>query len=411
MAPTRFEKVLATGLAVPIARAGDRSTRHSKNDEEYARKLLKDAFQRLNNNPGLRLVAPDGAVTYSDPILAIASSWGSIAEEISSAAVEGADLTNASIWKWAITGVQAWVNRRDDGMAELAARVPSGPLSITKDTVRIGIVGDAGYRGVPQQNVIFMMREVHERKPFDLIIHLGDTYFSAGEAEVLRHLLVPFNVFEAPFFTLCGNHDLYHGTSGYLAALKILKQPGRYFLINTPHWRIAALDTSFGSARVLRNDGCLDKAQIEWLQDLLVKRSGKDLILLSHHFIISGWDEPAQSLSSQLGRFVRDRVFAWYWGHEHRCAYYDRGAWGFYGASVGNGAFLEPWTPPTRPDVPVAWYDGAKRCSCSGIRKNTYWPHGFMQIELSKAKLKETYYLEGGYSHSRVLNKGQPAAA
>jgi predicted phosphodiesterase len=396
----RFEKVLAKGLAVSIGAAG-KTQRTSKPKD--AHQLLHEAYGRLKDHPELRRVAPDGAVTYSDPILAVAASWGAIAEDIATASVEGDDLTESSIWRWAVTGVQAWINRGDKGMSELAARVPTRTLNINKDVARIAVVGDAGYRGVPQQRVILMIREIHERSPFDLIVHLGDTYFSAGEQEVLRHLLVPFSAISAPLVTLCGNHDLYHGPDGYLAALKVLKQPGRFFLIKTPHWRIAALDTSFGSARALRNDGKLDAVQLEWLNDLLVAKTKGDLILMSHHFIISGWDEPAKSLRLQLERLVRGRVFAWYWGHEHRCAYYDKGKWGFYGASIGNGAFLEKWSDAARTDTPATWHGGETRCSCSGIQENVYWPHGFVEIELRENRVTETYHLEGCETHVREL--------
>jgi hypothetical protein len=399
---SRFEEVLAKAEAVSVGTAGLGRTSKAKD----ARRLLNEAYRRLKEHPELRREAPDGAVTYSDPILAIAASWGKVAEDIATAAVEGDDLTESSILRWAVIGVEAWINRGDKGMSELAARVPKGALKIDKDVARIAVVGDAGYRGIPQQQVIFMIREVHEKNPFDLIVHLGDVYFSAGEAEVLRHLLVPFGAIDAPLVTLCGNHDLYHGPDGYLAALNVLKQPGRFFLIKTPHWRIAALDTSFGSARALRNDGKLDKVQLEWLTELLAAKTKGDLILMSHHFIVSGWDTPAKSLSLQLGKLARDQVFAWYWGHEHRCACYDnKGKWGFYGASVGNGAFLEKWTALPKTKTPASWYGGEVRCSCSGIKSGTYWPHGFLELELQKGGVTETYHLDNGDCYVRNLER------
>jgi hypothetical protein len=206
-------------------------------------------------------------------------------------------------------------------------------------------------------------------------------------------------------YTLCGNHDLYHGPEAYLAALKVLRQPGRFFLIKTPHWRIAALDTSLGSARAARDDGKLDDTQFEWLKEQLADKRKGDLILMSHHFIISGWDTPAKSLRGQLAKLARDHVFAWYWGHEHRCACYDKGTWGFYGASVGNGAFLQEWTKPSDATMPATWSGGDSRCSCSEITPDLYWPHGFLELELSKDKIEETYHLDDGTSHLRVLTR------
>jgi hypothetical protein len=403
-----FEEVMREGLSIPVgtaaraSRTARKPPKRVRASEDAARELLADAFRRLDENPGLRRLAPDGAIAYSDPVLSVAAMWCSVAEQVGAAAA-GDDLKKSSMWKWAIVGIQAWLNRSDKGLKELAARTPKRSRRIDKESARIAVVGDAGYSGVAQQRVIFSIREIHERKPFDLVVHLGDIYFSAGEAEVLRHLLVPFSYIDAPLVTLCGNHDLYHGPNGYLAALKLLKQEGRYFLIETPHWRIAALDTSLGAARILRDDGQLDKAQLDWLDEILLADSERPLILMSHHFMISGWDAPSEPLRAQLAQRVSNRVFAWYWGHEHRCACYDRGTWGFHGASVGNGAFLEPWSAPTRPRIIPLWYGKTTRCSCAGIRPNTYFPHGFLELELAPHLLKETYYLEGTKSHSRDL--------
>jgi hypothetical protein len=202
----RFEKVLARAEAVGIgtaaAGASSKKTETVSTGKKDARALLSEAYQRLKDHPEIRRVAPDGKVTYSDPVLAIASSWATLAEDFGTASVEGADLTEAQIHRWALIAVQAWINRGDKGMGALTARVPKAPLTFDKDIVRIAVVGDAGYRGVPQSQVIFMIQEIHAKAPFDLIIHLGDVYFAAGEREMLRHLLVPFSVIKAAC-TLC----------------------------------------------------------------------------------------------------------------------------------------------------------------------------------------------------------------
>jgi hypothetical protein len=126
-------------------------------------------------------------------------------------------------------------------------------------------------------------------------------------------------------------------------------------------------------------------------------------VLVSHHFIVSGWDEPSKPLARQLGKLARDGVFAWYWGHEHRCALYDRGSWGFYGASVGHGAFLEQFSAATRHVHPAVWHSGTVRCSCPGIQQNTYWPHGFAELEFESDALIETMHLENDVPKKRVL--------
>ena len=78
-------------------------------------------------------------------------------------------------------------------------------------------------------------------------------------------------------FTLVGNHDLYYGGAGFDFALNMLQQPGRYFLIESPHWRIACLDTSLGVAHIAGDDARLDNKQLEWFDSILAKRDARPI--------------------------------------------------------------------------------------------------------------------------------------
>src|SRR5947209_16125671 len=251
-----------------------------------------------------------------------------------------------------------------------------------------------------------MIQERHGSNRFDAVVHLGDTYFAGSEEEMLKHFLVPFSPLKndsVRVVTLCGNHDLYYGPGGYNAALSILGQPGRYFLIETPDWRIACLDTALGAERILRGDAILDEGQLEWLNRVIAAGDKKPLILMSHHYIISSWERSPDSLVTQLRDIVRDKVFAWYWGHEHCCATYDKGSHGFYGACVGNGAFLEKRSEPDDPSTPaLSWY-AIGNCGCYETGRKHYWPHGFLELQLEPGRLVENYHLENNESHPREL--------
>jgi hypothetical protein len=391
-----FEGVLRAGAAVPFGSAAA--------DDTSAREAIEQALRRLEQQPDVRCLAPDGAETYNDPVLAVAFAWAMAASEAVgiAAAPTGSDLRTASLFKWALVGVKMWLNRGAAAFNDLAARIPSQALCINKETVRIAVVGDAGYRGVPQDNVLFMIKAAHQRESFDLLIHLGDTYFAGSEAEIVRHLLAPFGEVDVRLVALCGNHDLYHGPAGYTAALKSIKQLGRFLMIETPHWRIAGLDTALGSAGQFGDDGSLDDVQLQWLDGHLLSESPKKLVLMSHHFIVSGWEPPAKTLLMQLKERVRGRVFAWYWGHEHRCVTYDPDDGGFYGACIGNGAFLEKWSAPRRDCTAPTWY-ASHRCSCIKPKGSDYWPHGFLELELGPHGIKEIYHLEGGHTYKREL--------
>jgi hypothetical protein len=366
--------------------------------------VLKAAQRRLVLNPALRSLAPDGRIAYGDPVLSVAHYWAETAAAgVGAAAVEGDDLRESWSLRWMLAGVRDWLNRNAREFRDLAARVPTRALRIEKPVARIAVLGDAGYRGEPQAKVLRGIARRHAESPFDLVVHLGDTYFAGAPGDFLIHLLAPLRGLGIPFVTLCGNHDLYSGPVGFLATLDVIgDQPGRFFLIETPAWRIACLDTAFGAARWLRNDGTLDKAQLAWLDRLLTAPDPRPLILMSHHYTVSGWEDPAASLNRQMKARSLERVFAWYWGHEHRAACYDRSKVGFYGACVGNGAFLEQVGPPEPFRAAPEWH-AKGRCTCLGDTASSWWPHGFLELELRASRIDETWRLEGDEIYRRTL--------
>jgi hypothetical protein len=363
---------------------------------------LRKAKERLDNDPTLFSGDPEGLYTYDDPVLAIAAflyqANSNIASVVSFARADGEELRNTAFWNWAKTGIHAWLTAGDRSYSLLGGRTPTRAIVVDKDKLRIAIVGDAGYRGVAQANVIHEIKQRHRLAPFDFIIHLGDVYFAGSGSEMLHNFLGPFMDIGPQVFTLLGNHDLYFGADGYAEALKVLKQPGRYFLVENQHWRIACLDTALAAERVLRNEGLLDPGQLAWL-DSLSFDDDKPLVLMSHHYIVSGWGHVSEHLNQQLSKYLK-RVFAWYWGHEHSCATYDKKDVGFYGACIGNGAFLERWREPNRQPKPT-WY-ARGRCACYDEREQ-FWPHGYLELELTPATITERYCLETGETYSRVL--------
>jgi hypothetical protein len=61
-------------------------------------------------------------------------------------------------------------------------------------------------------------------------------------------------------------------------------------------------------------------------------------VLLSHHQPFSLLDAQGPKLQVKLAKFLAGQnIFAWYWGHEHRCVVYDRHpVWNFFGRCVGH---------------------------------------------------------------------------
>lgn len=372
--------------------------------DELVLQELRLARER-QRDPDLFSGDPDGIFTYDDPVLAITAYLYHAHLQMTSvlgiAGKRGEALRNEAYWRWARVAVHIWLSRDDKSYQTLMGRVPRRAIKIAKEVVRIAVVGDAGYSGQTQANVLYAIRERHRTSPFDLLIHLGDIYFAGQDSEFLRHFLAPFREVGPRVLTLVGNHDLYFGGNAFLSALKVLRQPGRYFCIENPHWRVACLDTALYAETLLRNYGLLDDGQLSWLDEQLEADDAKSTILMSHHYIISGWGKSSGDLKRQIASRL-NKVFAWYWGHEHACATYDKKDVGFYGACIGNGAFLEPWTAPGGQPMPTWYAEG--RCSCYR-EQSKYWPHGYLEIELRPTKVIENYHLEGGESYERTLER------
>jgi hypothetical protein len=366
---------------------------------------LRRAKARQRRNPSLFSGDPDDVFTYDDRVLAVTAYLFQAHRQMSSvlglAGKQGEELRNESYWKWAKTAIQMLLSRNDKSYQTLMGMTPRESIKFDKEILRIAVVGDAGYRGQAQSNVIYSIRDRHRTNPFDLLIHLGDIYFAGQGDEVLHHFLAPFRSAGPRVLTLAGNHDLYVGADAFLSALEVLHQPGRYFSIENPHWRVACLDTASPAETLRRNWGLLDKGQINWLDEQLKTDDGKKTLLMSHHYIISAWEKSSDALKRQLASRL-NKIFAWYWGHEHGCAIYDRETVGFHGACVGNGAFMEVWKPPRRKPLPK-WY-AQGRCSCYH-EQSKFWPHGYLELELQPTKAVEKYHLESRETHIRTLER------
>lgn len=373
--------------------------------EEAVLMELRRAKARYKKDPSLFSGDPTDVFTYDDRVLAITAYLYQAHVQMSSvlglAGTEGEDLRNESYWKWAKTAIHMLLSRNDKSYQTLMGMTPRETIKIDKEVLRIAVTGDAGFRGQAQTNVIYNIRDRHRAAPFDLLIHLGDIYFAGQGDEVLHHFLAPFKSAGPRVLTLAGNHDLYVGGDAFLSALEVLQQPGRYFCVENPHWRIACLDTALPAETLRRNSGLLDKGQLNWLDKQLEAGDGKKTLLMSHHYIISGWEKPSAGLKRQMTSRL-NKIFAWYWGHEHSCAIYSKKVAGFYGACVGNGAFLELRKPRKRKPLPE-WY-AKGHCSCYRDRSK-FWPHGYLELELQPKRVVENYHLETGESYTRILKR------
>jgi hypothetical protein len=128
-------------------------------------------------------------------------------------------------------------------------------------SIRIALAGDWGTGTDVSQQVADSMGSVNP----ELTIHLGDVYYVGLENEVEQNCLganagsyqgVPWKWGSKGSFALNGNHEMYSGGNGYyndfLPKLGIptsqdKQQLASYFCLETPVWRILAIDTGYNS--------------------------------------------------------------------------------------------------------------------------------------------------------------------
>ncbi|HYV10998.1 MAG TPA: metallophosphoesterase [Pyrinomonadaceae bacterium] len=215
---------------------------------------------------------------------------------------------------------------------------------------RVAILGDwaTGMYGAP-----ISAKSIHnDPAGFNAVIHLGDIYYAGAEKEV-KNSFLPFwpRPQGAYLRALNANHEMLTGGHGYFNfVLPSFKQTASFFAFVNDYWILAGLDTAYAAKWNVFSDGKLTADQVSWLKYLVKLHKDKKLILFSHHYPFSlvGWHGRRKSLKPQksvlfrqLNDFLReDKIFAWYWGHEHRCLLYEKDMrGGYYGRCVGHGGF------------------------------------------------------------------------
>jgi hypothetical protein len=267
------------------------------------------------------------------------------------------------------------------------------------DNARIALFADwgTGLYGAPAIN-----KCIENLDRCDVVLHLGDTYYS-GEGDEIRDRLVG-NWPKRPAGTinrsLNGNHEMYSGGKGYFQALSsFFQQPASCFALQNSNWILICLDTAY-------NDFNLDEKQVAWVKGIVKAAGNRKLILFTHHQPFSQLDDQGPNLQIALADLLNtQRIHAWFWGHEHRLVLYDpHPTWGFKGRCIGHGGF-----PAFRDDLPDA--DGnvyqwlilpalpqAPRAQL--LDGPNFWipqdpegfsPHGFVVLDFDGGTVWETY--------------------
>ena len=173
-------------------------------------------------------------------------------------------------------------------------------------------------------------------KPVDLLLHLGDVYYSGTQGEVRSRFLDLWPKRTGAISRACNaNHEMYTGGEGYFRVLlPAFEQKASYFALQNDHWVLVGLDSAY-------TDHDLAGDQAAWLEKIVEKAGDRKVVVFSHHQPYSLFDSQGPKLVEKLGGLLgRRRLFAWYWGHEHRCVIFDRHpVWGLHGRCIGHGGY------------------------------------------------------------------------
>jgi len=269
----------------------------------------------------------------------------------------------------------------------------------------VAIVGDWG---TGQNAAKLVLRQIANKSP-DVVIHLGDIYYSGTQFEISNYFLQPWqqilnlgkNLDRIPTFTLAGNHDMYSGGLAYYNVIKRLGQPASYFCLRNADWQFVAMDTGYhdhNPAGAGSGATYLQDTEVAWITDKVNNAGGRRTVFLSHHQLFTAFDsidgnEVNLRLYSQLGALL-PKVSLWIWGHEHDFVVYGPYRNLARGCCLGHGAFPvgedELKSQPNYPDVPVE-----KDADGVDIRLGTtagLYNHGYAIIKLDGTAGKVSYY-------------------
>lgn len=257
---------------------------------------------------------------------------------------------------------------------------------------RVALLGDWG-TGQSEANLV--LGQIARKNP-DVVIHMGDIYYSATDFEVETYFYKlwksAFDLTKVATYTLAGNHDMFSGGAAYYKLLDQLGQPASYFCLRNDYWQFLAIDTGYYDGKPGGTDPTfLHDAEVAWLADKIQNRGTRRTVLLSHHQLFAAFEDICgkslnDKLNGQLAPLLPG-VDVWFWGHEHNLVVY-KPYMGVLARCIGHGAFPigldEIAVKPHYPEVPVE----PVRLGNNG----TFYSHGYVIIDLAGNHATVSYY-------------------
>ncbi|MBB3318712.1 hypothetical protein FHT77_004621 [Rhizobium sp. BK181] len=287
-------------------------------------------------------------------------------------------------------------------------------ISIAADA-SIALMADWGTGNNP---AFELLRAITDFDP-QVLIHLGDIYYSGTPHECRENFLAPVEKIyrkgtDKAVYTLSGNHDMYSGGLGFYELVQSLNpepkdQGASFFCLRSTdeNWQLLALDTGkhdyspYGVGDALVT---IDDDELDWHVKRMEEFQGKT-ILLSHHQLFSAYSEVGPKLATGKRKATnphllrafnelsaKGEISAWFWGHEHSLSIYQPFEGVQRGRCIGHGA------------IPVSIKDEIYKPRhdldhIPELMKNTelgtngsVWNHGFTLLSFAADTCKAAYY-------------------
>jgi hypothetical protein len=393
----------AGGTETPgLEAAADPALKEAKN--RYDAVVQKIQAETAKSSPNVLVTVQDRDASMMQSAMAEDSEAGAALPAGGVEAQFGGGLSGGDILGWALS-VFDHINK---SKWHPIVRPPDGKIEALADVGRVAMLSDWGTNlyGAPKS-----AGSIRETGGYELLMHLGDIYYSGTKKETKNRFLEVWPMEAAKVSrALNGNHEMYSGGYAYFDdILPKFKQPSSYFAMQNAHWLLVGLDTA-------HTDHALDAQQAAWVKSVVQNAGPRKVILFSHHQLFSRLASQGPALQTALANLLQQKkITAWYWGHEHECIIYDKHAnFGFLGRCVGHGGIPEPRksevleAPTDRSLKGIAWKRLAKNAdapSCLVLdgpnpliegEEKKFGPHGYLTLEFNGPSLVERVHLPDG---------------
>ncbi len=252
------------------------------------------------------------------------------------------------LWAEAVTEYLQFFDVDKGTIPYRASTGPDDPAPLTlPENATVALIADWG-TGTPEARAL--LERVAAHRP-DVLIHLGDVYYSGTESEYTQYLFNPINEVlgrgpsrPLPVLGLTGNHCMYSGGDPFYAMIDKLNQPPlappgqmqthSFFSLRSSGWQILGMDTGLHDSDVFdvaKDLTYLEPSELAWHKNQIATAGGRRTILLSHHQLFSAFsaigpesngDRSMNTLLQSQFDDVLGQVEAWLWGHEHNLEIY-----------------------------------------------------------------------------------------